>query len=400
MRDVAIQNDRLSVQVADQRLILRQQTLHNLMNGYVERGGGEYLASAGMNAQTAWYTAAYVTLYLEGNEPHTLVDGDVWTLPDAKAYIIGLKDANRIAILFNHAGGEAQRADLAAQAIEQLALRTLTVQSMGMGASYRRLEDIALSFLQAQAVAHEEDQTRKVCLFESARPGSMHASFMPVSDKLLLCQCIRRGEADIALSTLEKMRADVSALAQTPSVVRSWCFFVYDAVLNVLEELGLPDMVERMPRLEIFAAPDTLCQLIKPILRETCERVQREEKQQKKDLQASILQYVSEHFHEQEMSLEYLGSVFQLSESYLTRFFRKRTGQSFLQYISELRMDKVKRLLAETELPIKDIVTQAGYVDVANFTRKFRQQEGCTPGNWRQAQLLEGEEPEQRSVSG
>lgn len=391
MRDVAVQNGRLSEQIEDTRLLMRQQTLHNLICGYVDRGGAAHLASAGMEEQAAWYTVAYVILYLEDEGRHELMDGDVWTMPEGKGYVIGLKETERIAVLLNHAGGEAQRTALAERVVGRIAHKGLTVQCMGMGTACSRMEDIALSFLQAQAVLRQADQTRKIYLFEPAQPGRMHAPFLPMSDKLLLCECIRKGQTDIALSTLEKMCADVGSLNHVPTVTRSWCFFIYDAVLGVFEELGLSELVKRMPNLMAFGEAGALIRELSPLVGQACECVQREEKQQKKDLQDSILQFVHEHFHEQEMSLEYLGSVFQLSESFLTRFFRKKTGQSFLQYISELRMDKVKRLLEETDQPIREIIAQTGYVDAANFTRKFRQQEGCTPGSWRQARRLESE---------
>jgi AraC-like DNA-binding protein len=46
-------------------------------------------------------------------------------------------------------------------------------------------------------------------------------------------------------------------------------------------------------------------------------------------------------------------------------------------------MEDVKRQLRETDKPIKEIVVQVGYLDVANFTRKFKKIVGVTPGQYR-----------------
>ena len=46
-------------------------------------------------------------------------------------------------------------------------------------------------------------------------------------------------------------------------------------------------------------------------------------------------------------------------------------------------MTFVKKQLRDSDEPIKDIVIRAGYIDVANFTRKFRNMEGLTPGAYR-----------------
>ena len=48
-----------------------------------------------------------------------------------------------------------------------------------------------------------------------------------------------------------------------------------------------------------------------------------------------------------------------------------------------MRSDEFKRQLKETNNPIKDIVLDIGYVDVANFSRKFKSEEGLTPGQFR-----------------
>ena len=83
-------------------------------------------------------------------------------------------------------------------------------------------------------------------------------------------------------------------------------------------------------------------------------------------------------------SLEQVADSFSLSQSYLSRFYKQETGYTFTQYITLLRLDKAKRLLIETSLPLKDIVVQVGYIDTASFVRKFKACEGVTPGQWRE----------------
>jgi len=51
--------------------------------------------------------------------------------------------------------------------------------------------------------------------------------------------------------------------------------------------------------------------------------------------------------------------------------------------VTSLRITQIKSKLADTNLPIKDIVEGAGYKDVSSFTRKFKSTEGVTPGQCR-----------------
>ena len=47
-------------------------------------------------------------------------------------------------------------------------------------------------------------------------------------------------------------------------------------------------------------------------------------------------------------------------------------------------MDRAKELLLNSDMQVKDGVAEVGYIDVANFVRKFKNYEGVTPGQYRE----------------
>jgi transcriptional regulator GlxA family with amidase domain len=53
------------------------------------------------------------------------------------------------------------------------------------------------------------------------------------------------------------------------------------------------------------------------------------------------------------------------------------------QYLLELRIVRARSLLAETELPVKEIAAQTGFGDELYFSRLFRQKLNLTPSQWR-----------------
>lgn len=53
-------------------------------------------------------------------------------------------------------------------------------------------------------------------------------------------------------------------------------------------------------------------------------------------------------------------------------------------YLTSLRMEHTKRLLRQTDRPIKDICAEVGYGDVSSFIRRFKQYAGATPAQYRQ----------------
>ncbi len=79
--------------------------------------------------------------------------------------------------------------------------------------------------------------------------------------------------------------------------------------------------------------------------------------------------------------LEHLG----VSRSYFSNVFKAQTGQSFVEYLTNLRMDEAKRLLRETGLCTYEIAERIGFVDPHYFSVSFRRRTGMTPREYREA---------------
>lgn len=78
-----------------------------------------------------------------------------------------------------------------------------------------------------------------------------------------------------------------------------------------------------------------------------------------------------------------------LSESWFSNVFRQTTGKTPLQWQLAKRIDRAKRLLADTDMTIAAVAAQIGFSDQAHFTKVFRQVTGDTPAAWRRlAQIL------------
>ncbi len=104
------------------------------------------------------------------------------------------------------------------------------------------------------------------------------------------------------------------------------------------------------------------------------------------DLLSKIYSYVDSNYASPLLSLSSIAENLAFSPSYLTRYFKEKTGVSLMQYIDRRRFEESKHLLAATNLPIKAIVERVGYTDEANFSRKFKKHEGITPTQYRTMQ--------------
>jgi AraC family L-rhamnose operon regulatory protein RhaS len=97
---------------------------------------------------------------------------------------------------------------------------------------------------------------------------------------------------------------------------------------------------------------------------------------------AAAVRYLDEHFAEPLRIERVAASVF-LSPDRFTEVFAAAMGRTPRDYLRFLRIERAKRLLASTDLPIARVAHDAGFGDPAYFTRAFRDATGAAPREWR-----------------
>jgi AraC-like DNA-binding protein len=73
-----------------------------------------------------------------------------------------------------------------------------------------------------------------------------------------------------------------------------------------------------------------------------------------------------------------------LSVPAFTRFFKKRTKKTFVEYLTELRIGNACKLLVETDSAVRQISAAVGFSSLTNFNRRFRDLKGMSPQAFRQ----------------
>ncbi|WP_284645974.1 response regulator transcription factor [Paenibacillus silviterrae] len=87
---------------------------------------------------------------------------------------------------------------------------------------------------------------------------------------------------------------------------------------------------------------------------------------------------------EQDISLQDLADQVHLNHRYLSVLFKSETGQNLSDYVTQVRMERAKQLLKDTQMKIQDIAKLSGYPNVKYFMHLFKQNIGCTPSEYRE----------------
>ncbi|MDC7233273.1 MAG: response regulator [Spirochaetales bacterium] len=88
---------------------------------------------------------------------------------------------------------------------------------------------------------------------------------------------------------------------------------------------------------------------------------------------------IMERDYSRDLSLSDISSQVYLSESYFSDIFSKETGRTFKDYLTDIRMEKARELLAKPGLKIKDVAGLTGYSNPNYFCKVFRKKTGMSP---------------------
>lgn len=95
-----------------------------------------------------------------------------------------------------------------------------------------------------------------------------------------------------------------------------------------------------------------------------------------------VAQYVQDNL-EQDLSLDVVAQKVNMSSFYLSKLFKEETGETFINYVTDRRLEKSCKLLKETEKSVKEITADVGYNDQNYFSKLFKNKYGLSPTEFR-----------------
>ncbi|WP_195575668.1 AraC family transcriptional regulator [Paenibacillus sp. 1001270B_150601_E10] len=93
--------------------------------------------------------------------------------------------------------------------------------------------------------------------------------------------------------------------------------------------------------------------------------------------------FIEREFANPNMSLDYLSEQYHINPKYVSKLFKENTGQKFVDFLIDIRMNEAKRLLLNTNHNIQEIAEQVGYLNAISFSRVFKKVMGSSPSDYR-----------------
>lgn len=209
---------------------------------------------------------------------------------------------------------------------------------------------------------------------------------------------IKKGDYDKSRDVLEEVfKPNLNDTSFSGEMAKCLMFVITSTIVKTMYEVCDIAFIEDIQPMKRLLKCSTIMEMklhIDFILNEVCKYVK---ENGKKDylLSNAVLEYIKSKYDDNNLSVSMISDEFNITQSYLSRLFKKQTGQNLFDCINRFRVEKAKLMLKDEKLSIAETAIKTGFSNSNVFIRTFRKYEGITPGEYKDFNRI----PENRQIS-
>lgn len=217
--------------------------------------------------------------------------------------------------------------------------------------------------------------------------GSADGQSFPIDAQERFLEAVERGRFEAASAAARELCGWTASLP------------LMDARLKLLELILKADEIadrsgssvsaDRSDYLPALMAAEThtaLWDWCEPRIFSACMRVQNRQSAHSNGVIDAAKDYIEANFSKS-ITLEDVSREVNISPYYFSRIFKETIGENFIDYLTNLRLEKAKTLLGTTGFSMKEICAMSGYSDPNYFSKIFKKNVGMTPTEYREGRL-------------
>ena len=187
--------------------------------------------------------------------------------------------------------------------------------------------------------------------------------------------------------SIERIGMEITRMRATVQNDPGFADGLWTAISALLEHeaAALPACREQLEKTgrELKSHPSDPVRVLQEGLAILCEALHSAQSLSESSYVNQALQYIEEHFSE-DISLDVVADKIGISTYYLSRLFKAERGESFVEYLTSVRMKNAVMLARDTRLSIREIALKTGYASPTYFCRVFKKYTGGTIGDLRE----------------
>jgi len=275
----------------------------------------------------------------------------------------------------------------------------------GVGIPVNRLRELSTSFERASHAFAHRYLVADSCILNSEEMEqgfyvnhenfSIHDVNTKQMDRNKIKEFLKLGDRAEVIYFVEEFFKDLGSSAMKSNIFRQYIVMdAYFCVVDFLEGLQFQSSEIEAPDAQSFVlqSQESAMHYIVQIMQKAIELRDKTASNRYGDIVDEVIRYIEENYAEEELCLNLLASHVNFSPNHLSMIFSQQTGQTFIKYLTDFRMNKAKELLRCTGKRSSVIATEVGYKDSHYFSYLFKKTQGVTPTQYRGGKSGEGDE--------
>ncbi|SFD00024.1 helix-turn-helix domain-containing protein [Butyrivibrio sp. YAB3001] len=223
---------------------------------------------------------------------------------------------------------------------------------------------------------YEEDYPKALekPLFEAVTKGDLNGT-RAIADKYSDWMCQRANDGDLMSMRLKVL--EFALYAEHLAYQNGGMTYHYSSRNNYLPEIMGLNTTDELKKWFIDK------------IENACRDIISKKEEHSNDIMKTAKDYIDNNF-EKDISLDNVSRVVNVSPYYFSKIFKEENGLNFIEYLTNVRIEKAKKLLENPNLSIKEICASCGYTDPNYFSRSFKKNVGVTPTEYKEAFTVSG----------
>lgn len=384
------QNQYLSAKLKSSAAAIKSNRIHKLLTGhYMSRDDFNLdVQDLNMGYQNDWFFVAVVQVHGK------IEDYDAFALRlqellsgSMESFYTFTPEPDKI-ILIN--GTKRELLKKVEKALEQMRISVKEESHMeltiGVGKLYSGTLSIPRSYLEARSALDYRfvKGNGNTILYKDLLVGDNAAFPYPKSQFEQLKDAIAQSDQDMIHASVSSLIDYIQRKNLPLFVAKGICFDILSLFIEISASFHytLSDTVDLSGLMHLDTVDDVI-RLIQQLNTEFVSQPVSQPKQDSDRLLEDIILYIKENCLRCDFSIQETAEHFNMLLPNLSQFFKEKTGQNVLDYSTDFRMERAKKLLSDPKLTLKEISQQVGYYNVSSFIRRFKQLNGVTPGDYR-----------------
>lgn len=210
-----------------------------------------------------------------------------------------------------------------------------------------------------------------------------------------LASLVKIGSKQEAKSLIEQIIADLKRSRLSIDSCYLQIVKVVVSLLNTIQELGVGEGIfgadQRIVLTDVYKYKtlDEIRDWLQSIVQAAMTAVSDNRRQVTDTQMIQAVDYIHRHYSNEKLSLQDMCRHVLMSTSYFSLVFKQFTGETFVEFLTRVRMEHAKALLQHSTLKLYEIASKVGYADPNYFSLLFKKVAGITPREYREKQTKE-----------